>query len=78
MLVLSRDKDETVKIIMDEQALEAMLEEVRRTGADAVVDVCVVDVRGKHTRLGFTAPKVVTIMRGELPDVTKTKGRFDR
>ena len=49
MLVLSRSRNETIKI-----------------GDD--VEIVVVQVKGGGVRLGITAPKEVTILRGELEE----------
>ena len=53
MLVLNRKRDETVVI---------------RCPDGTEIVVMVVQIRGDHARLGFTAPPGVTIHRGEVQD----------
>lgn len=50
MLVLSRKKGETVYVSV----------------GGVEVEVCVVDIRGDKVRIGFEAPKDVTVLRSEV------------
>jgi carbon storage regulator len=56
MLVLSRQRDEVVKI-----------------GDD--IEVTVIDIRGDKVRLGFTAPKGVSVHRQEVYDAIQKGDR---
>lgn len=56
MLVLSRQRDETVII-----------------GGE--IEVTVVDIRGDKVRLGFCAPKEVSVHRKEVQDAIEREGR---
>lgn len=75
MLVLSRQKDETIQATM---TLEQMRELISRFPADAPPDtvamklsVAVVEIRGSKTRLGLDAPPQVQFLRGELVGTSK-------
>lgn len=51
MLVLSRQKDETIVVILDD-------------GRE--IEVTVVDIRGDKVRMGVTAPKSISVHREEV------------
>ncbi len=65
MLVLSRKTNESVRATLTEEALEQMLDTVRRTGKPLFMDVMVISVKGQ-AKLGITAPTCVPVLRGEL------------
>ncbi len=53
MLVLSRQRDESIMIGI----------------GDNLVEVMIIDVRGDKVRLGITAPKSIPVHRREIYDV---------
>jgi carbon storage regulator len=55
MLVLSRQRDESITI----------------GDGDTLVEVMIVDVRGDKVRLGITAPKNIPVHRREIYDAIK-------
>lgn len=85
MLVLSRQKDEDVDIILNDVIrelltkkgtdLNILLKELTDDDGDIKIAVKIVDVRGDKVRLGFTtASKKITIHRKEVhKDIKREK-----
>jgi sRNA-binding carbon storage regulator CsrA len=75
MLVLSRQKDETIEASMTLEQLRELLANVPAdTPPDAVVFrtvTTVVEIRGSKTRLGIHAPPQVQLLRGEIVGTAK-------
>jgi carbon storage regulator len=69
MLVLSRQRDETVMIDFSTATDEELLA-LRGTP----IEVTVVDIRGDKVRLGTTAPKPVQVHRREIFDAIRRDG----
>lgn len=63
MLVLSRQRDETVEIISEGQT---------------ICTVQVVDIRGDKVRLGFTADRDLQIHRQEVVDSMRRHGEIEQ
>jgi carbon storage regulator len=63
MLVLARQRDETIYVI-DQDDWE-----------HPVAEITIVDIRGDKVRIGFTAEKVVTIHRQEVYDAIQRENR---
>lgn len=63
MLVLSRQRDETIEVT---------------TPDGTRIDITVVDIRGDKVRLGITAPKETTVHRLEVADAIRrgTRGAW--
>lgn len=66
MLVLSRQRDENVLILLPEGYV------VPKGGVP--VKVTVVDIRGEKVRLGFEGPKVIPIHREEVYEAILKEG----
>lgn len=64
MLVLSRQRDETVT-----------LEYVDPQRGRVYMEVTIVDIRGDKVRLGITAPKEVSVHRKEVYEAIKRENR---
>lgn len=61
MLVLSRQRDESIIILVGEPPEE--------------IEIIVVDIRGDKVRLGTTAPKHIPVHRKEIWDAMKREAR---
>jgi carbon storage regulator len=60
MLVLSRQKDEVIVIILPD---------------GTTIDICVVDIRGDKVRVGVDAPKSIKVHRKEVWDAIRRENR---
>lgn len=70
MLVLTRHEDQAIRVVLNEQTLEALLEEARLTGEPVRILVTAVHIGRGTVRLGIDAPQQVRIMRNELTDLS--------
>ena len=78
MLVLSRQKDEEIYIILDDLVkelttrkgtdLDNFVKGLTDDEGDIKIKIMVVDVRGDKVRLGTTAPKRIPVHRREVFD----------
>ncbi len=68
MLVLTRKKDERIRILMDREALEALLAETSEK-QPAEIGVTIVKIRANTVRVGVEAHKKIRVVRSEIPPV---------
>lgn len=72
MLVLSRKPDEEIVSILDRETLLKLLANCPPEGHHICAKV--VEVRGDKVRLGFDAPRCVTVHRREVYNAIKRQG----
>jgi len=83
MLVLSRQRDETIRITLpevietDEQGVPLLNEDGTYKTLQDTVDVIVVDITGSKTRLGFVCSPEVRVDRLEVFN-QRQQGRSDQ
>ena len=71
MLVLSRQRDESVVCNLNNPGLLEDLIAQRDRGAEIQIVLTVVDIRGNKVRLGFQAPTVIQVHRQEVYEAIK-------
>lgn len=68
MLVISRKKKDSVILSIDPKELLKFIEDSGEHNDPIIIEVQVNDCRGRVV-LGFSAPRLVTVVRSELLDV---------
>jgi len=66
MLVFTRTKGQGFCLNLDEETLETLLEDTRKTGRKQRIDITVVRVNAQGARIGIVAPKTININRTEV------------
>ena len=66
MLVLTRKKDETIRVVITREAMLQALAEIEQTKQPITVTTSVVKTGVRTTKLGITAPPYFKVVRGEI------------